>query len=77
MVSRSDSWSWLSGDEAMSTYGVSMSGETGVGEAGTYEPPQLTPIGNLKDLLAATTGSTCDAFEGTPGSGTDPDACMG
>lgn len=61
----------------MSTYGVSMSGETVVGGGGSYEAPQLTPIGNLKDLLAATTGSTCDAIEQTPGSGTDPDSCMG
>jgi hypothetical protein len=26
-----------------------------------YERPEVTPIGNLNELLAATTGSGCDA----------------
>jgi hypothetical protein len=29
-------------------------------EQPAYEPPLLTPIGNLNDLLAATGGSVCD-----------------
>jgi hypothetical protein len=37
-------------------------------KTGGYEAPQLTPIGNLRDLLATGTGSGCDEAE-TPGSG--------
>jgi hypothetical protein len=44
------------------------------GEAGGYDVPQLTPIGNLKDLLAATNGSQCD-LSGAQATGTDPMAC--
>lgn len=40
----------------------------------SYEAPQLTPIGNLRDLLATGTGSQCDEI-GDPGTGTDPDIC--
>ena len=45
----------------------------GEGTNGGYERPELTPIGNLHDLLAAETGSQCDGTG--PGSGTDPSAC--
>ena len=32
--------------------------------ASTYEPPRLTPLGNARDLLAATTGTKFDAGRG-------------
>jgi hypothetical protein len=34
-----------------------------------YEPPRLTAIGNLHDLLAGHNGSTCDGDLSTSGRG--------
>lgn len=44
------------------------------GAEGDYERPQLTPIGNLHDLLAFESGSQCDEGHG-PASGTDAGEC--
>jgi hypothetical protein len=44
-----------------------------VGTEGAYERPELTPIGNLHDLLAAVTGSQCDGTG--PASGSDSTTC--
>lgn len=52
----------------------SKAGENASLQAEGYEAPQLTPIGNLRDLLATGTGSQCDeTFQ--QGTGTDPDIC--
>jgi hypothetical protein len=48
--------------------------ETSAFAAGGYDVPQLTPIGNLKDLLAATNGSQCD-MSGAQTTGSDPMSC--
>ena len=40
-----------------------------------YEAPRLTPIGNLRDVLAATTGSACDGTN-NPATGSDPSLCL-
>jgi hypothetical protein len=39
-----------------------------------YERPELTPIGNLHDLLARDTGSQCDESN-NPATGSDMTAC--
>jgi hypothetical protein len=52
-------------------------GELGIDaslQAGGYEAPELTPIGNLRDLLATGTGSQCDESE-QPATGTEPALC--
>jgi len=42
----------------------------------SYEPPRLTPIGNLHDLLAGDGGTSCDAVSGNPTAGHDnPGLC--
>jgi hypothetical protein len=45
------------------------------GRAPGYEPPQLTPLGNLNGLLANTSGSLCDLQGASPGTGTDISFC--
>jgi hypothetical protein len=40
-----------------------------------YEPPMLSPLGNLHDLLATTNGSACDGSN-NPSSGSNPDDCL-
>jgi hypothetical protein len=35
----------------------------------SYEEPRLTPLGNLRDLVAASGGSACDVAQPTPGGG--------
>jgi hypothetical protein len=42
----------------------------------SYEPPSLTPMGSVSELLGNTTGSSCDAQVGNPGSGNDPNSCV-
>lgn len=49
-------------------------GETEAQQVESYEAPLLTPIGNLRDLLATGTGSQCDEAM-VEGLGTDPDLC--
>jgi hypothetical protein len=39
---------------------------------GPYEAPRLTPIGNLRDLLAGDGGTSCDSATTQPSGGHDP-----
>ncbi len=40
--------------------------------AATYEPPELVPIGNLRDVVAGTTQTlNCDSISHSPGSDGD------
>jgi hypothetical protein len=41
-----------------------------VSSAAPYEPPRLTRVGSLRDLLAGASGRTCDAIGGALGTGT-------
>jgi hypothetical protein len=41
--------------------------EDGESDTQRYEPPRLTPIGNMRDLLAGAEGTT-DDMSGIPGS---------
>jgi hypothetical protein len=49
-----------------SATGKSVLAEVQDGVAVAYVPPRLTPVGNLHDLLAGGSGSTCDV-DGGPG----------
>jgi hypothetical protein len=50
--------------------------EEGQPLASAYEPPQLTPLGNLNGLLATGGGSQCDFPSQAQGSGTNQGACL-
>ena len=39
-----------------------------------YEAPRLMALGNLRDLVASTSGSACDAVVTSPGNGHE-DVC--
>lgn len=41
----------------------------------TYEAPRLLALGNLRDLVASTSGSACDAVNTSPGNGTEANFC--